>query len=156
MIPPSIQSFLDKRGIRFRAAEHEPRPTSQEIAATSHISGKHFAKTVVLKTGHGEFLLAVVPATEHLNLQRLSEWIGRGVELAGEQEFAAMFPDCEVGAMPPFGELYNLPVLVDGCLARSGKLAMSAGTHRDMIEMSWDDFRSVANARVIEHSALWH
>ena len=151
MIPPSISNYLAQRGVPFRAAHHPPGVTAQEIAAQAHISGKRFAKTVVLKRG-GEPILAVLPASERIDLQRLGDLLGGRVTLAAEDEQDRLFPGCERGAMPPLGALYRLPVVVDADLATEESIAFNGGTHADVIEMSWNDFVALASPRVIEYA----
>jgi len=128
--------------------------TAQEAAASAHVSGKRFAKTVVLRQ-RGQYVLAVLPADERVDLERLSALVGSTVTLASEEECDRLFPECERGALPPLGELYGLPVLADAHLARHEWICMSGGTHSDVIEMRWDDFRRVALPRVIDYGARW-
>jgi Ala-tRNA(Pro) deacylase len=113
------------------------------------ISGKELAKTIVLWTGE-EMILAVLPAPNHVRLDKLAAEVGKSVRLATEQEFSNLFPDCELGAMPPFGSLYNLPVYVDESLAADEAIVCNAGTHRDAIRMRYDTlfvWRSPGSAR---------
>jgi Ala-tRNA(Pro) deacylase len=111
------------------------------------ISGKELAKTVVLWTGE-EMILAVLPAPNHVRFDKLAAEVGKSVRLATEQEFSSLFPDCELGAMPPFGSLYSLPVYVDESLAADEAIVFNAGTHRDAIRMRYDDFVRLAKPRV--------
>jgi Ala-tRNA(Pro) deacylase len=152
MIPHNIEQYLQDRGVRYRTAAHAYRATAQETAAVSHISGRRFAKTVVLKRqADGRFVIALVPASEWVDLDELSEVIGTDVDLADERDFAGLFPDCEPGAMPPLGGLYGLPVYADACLAREGTVAVNGGTHTDVIELAWDAFVAAEHPRLIEH-----
>ena len=111
------------------------------------ISGKELAKTVVLLVGE-EMILAVLPAPNRVRLDKLAAEVGNPVRLATEQEFSSLFPDCELGAMPPFGSLYNLPVYVDESLAADEAIVFNAGTHRDAIRMRYDDFVRLTKPRV--------
>src|SRR5688572_2020788 len=96
-----LKEFLDQHHVKYLTIDHSPSYTAQEIAATAHISGKHLAKTVIVKIG-SQFIMVVIPATEHINFSQLKEWTGsKEVDLAKESEFKNKFPECEVGAMPP-------------------------------------------------------
>lgn len=150
MIPDQIRSYLEDGGVPFRAATHPCRMTAQRTAEAARISGKKFGKTVVLRQGD-HFVMAVVPANERVDLGALREVIGTGLTLVNEQELALLFPDCEVGAMPPFGGLYGLPVVVDACLARQDTVAINGGTHTDVIELRWDDFVEAEHPRIVSH-----
>jgi Ala-tRNA(Pro) deacylase len=148
MIPEPIRKFLDERHVPFRLEHHPLRVTAQEVAASAHISGKRFAKVVVLRCP--QYVLAVLPADEKVDLERLGRLLAHPVELASEAEFAGRFPGCEPGAMPPFGDLYGMPVIVDGHLAQKDWIAFSAGTHTDVIEMQWTDFEQLTHPHVLE------
>lgn len=126
---------------------HSPAFTAQAVAATLHVSGRELAKTVVLTAGTETFL-AVLPAHYHVDTKKLSALVGKPVRLATEDEFVALFPDCELGAMPPLGQLYNLTVFVDESLAADEEIVFNAGTHRDAIRMAYADFARLANPRV--------
>jgi len=126
---------------------HTTAYTAQGAAATMQISGKELAKTVVLWAGE-EMILAVLPGPNHVRLEKLGTELGKSVRLATEQEFSSLFPDCELGAMPPFGSLYNLPVYVDESLAADEAIVFNAGTHRDAIRIRYDDFVRLAKPRV--------
>lgn len=150
MIPNTIKSYLDEHRIAFHVATHSPRVTAQEIAATAHISGKRFAKTVVLKRD-GQYFLAAVPASESIDLDRFRRALGPSVDVATERELAPLFPDCETGAMPPLGGLFGLPVIADECLARAESIAVNGGTHTDVIELRWEDFVRAEHPRLLAH-----
>jgi Ala-tRNA(Pro) deacylase len=152
MIPAQIRSFLDERHVRFAVRAHPLRVTAQEIAQSAHVSGHRFAKVVVLRHGSGH-LMAVLPADERVDTDRLAELLGGQVTLATEDEFDELFPGCERGAMPPLGELYRMPVVADACLAAHESIAFSGGTHEDVIEMRWQDFQRIAHPRVVDYGA---
>jgi len=146
-ISTSLKSFLDENQIPYSVLTHTTAYTAQAAAATMQISGKELAKSVVLWAGE-EMILAVLPAPNHVRLEKLAAEVGNSVRLATEQEFSSLFPDCELGAMPPFGSLYNLPTYVDESLAADEAIVFNAGTHRDAIRMRYDDFVRVAKPRV--------
>lgn len=139
-IPARLKALLDKNSVRYTAITHSPAYTAQAAAEAMHVPGKELAKTVVLRAGEEETILAVLPASAHVNLRELSVVVGKPLRLATEKEFAGLFPDCELGAMPPFGELYNLPVYVDESLASDIEIVFNAGTHHEAIRMRFEDF----------------
>jgi Ala-tRNA(Pro) deacylase len=140
-ISTRLKSFLDENQIPYSVMTHMRAYTAQGAAATMQISGKELAKTVVLWTGE-EMILAVLPAPNHVRLDKLAAEVGKSVRLATEQEFSSLFPDCELGS------LYNLPVYVDESLAADEAIVFNAGTHRDAIRMRYDDFVRLAKPRV--------
>ena len=142
-----LKTFLDENQIPYSVVMHTTAYTAQGTAATLQISGKELAKSVVLWTGE-EMILAVLPAPHHVRLDQLGAEVGKPLRLATEQEFSSLFPDCEPGAMPPFGSLYNLPAYVDESLAADEAIVFNAGTHRDAIRMWYDDFVRVAKPQV--------
>ena len=146
-IPVRLKTFLDENQIPYSIVMHTTAYTAQGTAATLQISGKELAKSVVLWTGE-EMILAVLPAPNQVRLDQLGAEVGKSLRLATEQEFSSLFPDCEPGAMPPFGSLYNLPAYVDESLAADEAIVFNAGTHRDAIRMRYDDFVRVAKPQV--------
>lgn len=142
-----LKGFLDEAQIPYSVMTHTTAYTAQGAAAAMQISGRDLAKTVVLWAGD-EMILAVLPAPSHSRLDKLSVEVGQPLRLATEQEFNSLFPDCELGATPPFGSLYKLPVYVDESLGAHKAIVFNAGTHRHAIRMEYDDFVSLAKPRV--------
>jgi Ala-tRNA(Pro) deacylase len=142
-----LRDLLDEGNIRYRLMTHSPALTAQEGAATLHVPAKELAKTVVVRAGD-ETLLAVLPATCRISLKKLSAVVGKAFRLATEQELGSLFPDCEVGAMPPFGQLCGLPVYVDEALANDVEIVFNAGTHREAIRMRYADYCGLAKPSV--------
>jgi Ala-tRNA(Pro) deacylase len=142
-----LKSFLDENRVPYTLMSHSPAYTAQAAAATLHCPGRELAKSVVLRAGE-KMLLAVLPASYHVNLKKLGAIVGATLRLASEQEFAGLFPDCEPGAMPPFGNLYNLPTYVDESLAADEEIVFNAGTHRDAIRMPYADLARLAKPQV--------
>lgn len=142
-ISPRLKTLLDGNHIPYAAMAHTTAYTAHGAAATMKISGKELAKTVVLRAGE-DTILAVLPAAHHASLEKLSSLLGKPTRLATEQEFGALFPDCELGAMPPFGELYGLPIYVDESLAADEEIVFNAGTHHDAIRLRYEDFARLA------------
>ncbi|MBI4539082.1 MAG: YbaK/EbsC family protein [Gemmatimonadetes bacterium] len=143
-----LKDFLDSHRIKYVAIRHSTAYTSQEIAASAHIPGKELAKTVMVKVD-GRMAMAVLPASLRVDFDRLKQAAGAGrVELATEAEFKGMFPDCEPGAMPPFGNLYGMEVFADETLAEDEEIAFNAGSHTELIRLSYGDFERLAGPRV--------
>ena len=148
-----LMEFLADHHVKFVTISHSPAFTAQEIAATAHVPGKQLAKTVVVKID-GEVALAVLPATDMVSLERLRRATGAEmVELASEEEFGDLFPGCEVGAMPPFGNLWNLSVFVDQRLREDEQIAFNAGSFTELVQLSYSDFEALVDPTVIRLSA---
>jgi Ala-tRNA(Pro) deacylase len=135
-----LKEFLDRHSIEYVTITHSPAFTAQGIAASAHVPGKELAKTVVVKLGD-EVALAVLPAPYKVDFDLLKELAGvEDVQLATEEEFKDMFPGCEVGAMPPFGNLYGMKVFAADELAEDEEIAFNACSHTELIRMSYQDF----------------
>jgi len=147
-----LLDFLKEREVAFEMIVHPQAYTAQEIADRSHISGKQFAKTVMVKLD-GKMAMAVLPASKRLNFTLLKQVANaQEITLAAEQEFKDMFPDCDLGAMPPFGNLYGLEVYVAGSLGEVGEIAFNAGTHTELIKMSYQDFERIVQPKIARFS----
>jgi len=143
-----LKSFLDSNHVKYKTISHSPEYTAQEIAASAHIPGKDLAKTVIVKVD-GEFAMAVLPATRHLSLSRLKKAAGAGdAEIASEDEFEKLFPDCELGAMPPFGNLYDMPVFAAEQLTEDETIAFNAGSHSELVQLAYKDFDKLVHPKV--------
>ncbi len=139
-----IREHLAEQKVDFETQDHHIAFTSQEVAASEHVSGKAFAK-VVIAFADGEMAMLVLPAIHQVDLQKAAESIGASsVRLAEEREFSGRFPDCELGAMPPLGRLYDVPVYVDPALAAQDRIVFQGGTHATTIAMQYEDFERVA------------
>ena len=135
-----LESYLGARDIPFAHSVHRLAFTAQGVAQAEHISGRMVAKAVVL-LADGVFALAVLSADRLVDLRELRSLMGvKDLRLATEREIQFLFPDCELGAMPPFGNLYGLPVYVESSLTRQETIAFNAGTHHDVLHMKFDDF----------------
>src|SRR3990172_9252152 len=146
----AVETLLRERSIPFEVHHHPPAFTAQHLAACEHVPGKMVAK-VVIAFADERMLMLALPATTNVNLMKLAEATGtEHVRVARENEFAAVFTDCEVGAMPPFGNLYDLPVLVDRSLAEDEEILFPAGTHTDTIQMTYADFADLVHPRVAD------
>jgi Ala-tRNA(Pro) deacylase len=143
-----LKDYLDSQKVKYESVAHYETYTSQETAQSAHISGWELAKTVMVKIG-GKMAMAVLPASQKIDFALLKTAVGATVELATEQEFTDMFPDCEVGAMPPFGNLYGLQVYVAESLTRDKEIAFNAGSHIELIKLSYKDFSMLVKPTVI-------
>jgi len=145
-VPQRLKAFLDSSYVPYESLSHSTTYTAQGTATMMQISGKEVAKTVVLCAGAlgEETVLAVLPGPRHVKFDKLAAVVGKPVRLATEEEFSRLFPDCELGAMPPFGALYNLPVYVDESLAKDKQVIFNAGTHHDAVRMAYEDFVRLA------------
>ena len=144
MLIPRLQHFLETSHAHFQTIRHPRAITAQETAAAAHVSGHDLAKTVMVKLD-GRLAMVVLPACERLHLGRLRQALGAQVaEMAGEDEFRDVFPDCELGAMPPFGNLYDVDLYLDTRLAAHDEIAFNAGTHTDLVRMPRGEFEQLA------------
>ena len=139
-----LKAFLEENSVKFTVIQHSRAFTAQEIAGLTHIPGKELAKTVMVILA-GKVAMAVVPASHLVDFKSLSDVAGTPVELAGEGDFVGLFPNCDMGAMPPFGNLYNLPVYVSEPLAEDEFIAFSAGSHAEVIRLEYADFERLVN-----------
>ncbi len=137
-----VETYLQENDVSFEVIPHEQAFSAQEVAAAEHVTGHKFAKTVILKGG-GDAYMFVMPASRHVSMKKACEAVGTDVELATEAEMKQMFPDCEIGAEPPFGTLYDLPTYVDEHLAEREEIVFRAGTHDRTVKISYDDYASL-------------
>jgi Ala-tRNA(Pro) deacylase len=153
MIAERLKRYLDENRAGYEHHVHRAAYTAQQVAAEEHVPGRMLAKTVILNTGDG-FAMAVLPAPLRVDLNALRAALDKPeARLATEAEFASLFPDSETGAMPPFGNLYGMPVYADEALTRDQEIVFNAGTHRDTIHMRYDDFARLVQPQVL-HLAL--
>ncbi|NTW48634.1 MAG: YbaK/EbsC family protein [Chlorobiales bacterium] len=147
-----LRQFLDSNNIKYVLVTHSTAYTAQEVAQSAHISGKEIAKTVMVKLD-GKMAMAVLPASKKIDFDLLREASGASfVELATEDEFKDTFPDCELGAMPPFGNLYGMDVYVGVALANDDEIAFNAGSHTELIRLAYKDFEQLVKPKVVRIS----
>jgi len=145
-----LKAFLDENKVKYISIQHSSAYTAQEIAAIAHIPGKDLAKTVIIKID-GKMAMAVLPASYKVSFDNLKSALGvNEVRLAYEQEFMDKFPDCEVGAMPPFGNIYGMEVFVAESLAEEEEIAFNACNHTELIKMSFSDFEKLVKPKRIK------
>jgi Ala-tRNA(Pro) deacylase len=143
-----LKQFLEAEKVKYVTIRHSPAYTAQEIAESANIRGKELAKTVMVKLD-GTMAMAILPASEKVNLKLLKEAAGAGTaELAYEEEFRDRFPECEPGAMPPFGNLYGMKVFASESLAEDKEIAFNAGSHTELIRLAYKDFERLVQPKV--------
>jgi Ala-tRNA(Pro) deacylase len=144
----NVKEFLDNQGIDYEIILHRRADTARGTASASHIPASKLAKTVITKVD-GRLQMAVLPANRQLDLALLKATTGaRSVALASEAEFQSSFPGCEPGAMPPFGNMYGLPVWVDEEVAANAQMVFNAGTHTELVRLAYQDFARLVAPRV--------
>lgn len=146
----NLQKYLDDNQVKYLVVEHSPAYAALDVASSAHIAEWEVAKAVIVKLD-GKMAMAVLPATEKVDLAALAEATGtKRATKASEDEFKGLFADCQPGAMPPFGNLYGLPVYVDKSLGKNDLIAFNAGTHHTLIRMHYADFERLVQPRVAE------
>ena len=148
-----LREYLDKQKVPYEVLSHRQAFTAQEVAQAQHVPGRELAKVVMVRSG-GAFVMLVVPAPYRVDLERAKSAVGKTeLVLATEDEFTGLFPQCEAGAMPPFGNLYDLPVYVDRTLTRDEEIVFNAGTHTQTVKMKYDDFARLVQPKVVSVAA---
>jgi len=147
-IAKKLSAYLDEKKIRYERIVHSKAYTAQETAQAEHAPGKAFAKVVMVRADNRS-VMAVMPATHRLDLEQFKKLLrARSLRLATEEEFEKLFADCEVGAMPPFGNIYKLPVYVDQSLSDDENIVFNAGTHRESVKISFSDYQKLIRPQV--------
>jgi len=148
-IPKQLIDCLNESKVRYEILHHPEAVTAQRIAQAEHVKGRHHAKVVMVKSG-GQHLMTVLPADHQIDLEKVAKAIGKRASLDTEAEFKSLFPDCAVGAMPPFGYLYGVPTYVDKSLSQEDYIVFEAGTHTDAIKLSYRDYEKIVEPRVAD------
>lgn len=144
-----LKEYLDHQGIKYISIVHSPAYTALEVAASAHIPGKVLAKTVIVELDN-EMAMAVLPANRKVLVQDLREATRcERLKVASEEAFKQRFPDCEIGAMPPFGNLYGMEVFVAQSLSAAEDIAFNAGSHTEVIKMAYRDFERLVQPKVV-------
>ena len=146
-IPKTLIDCLNENKAQYEILRHAEAVTAQRIAQAEHVKGRHHAKVVIVKSGD-QHLMIVLPADHQIDLKKAEKTIGNTVSLSKEQEFKSRFSDCAIGAMPPFGNLYNLPTYVDKHLSEQEYIVFEAGTHTDAIKVSYRDYEKIVKPKV--------
>ena len=146
-----LEKFMEDHGVKYNVVLHRPTPSSSKTAQVSHISGHNLAKAVVLKD-EGGYALAVLPASRHVRLNALQEWLNRNFSLASEEELGEIFIDCDLGAIPPVGDAYGLQVLVDNSLSEAQDVYIEGGDHKSLLHLTGKEFEHLMEHA--EHGAF--
>jgi Ala-tRNA(Pro) deacylase len=146
-VPERLIDCLNQSKVQYEILHHPEAVTAQRIAQAEHVKGRHHAKVVMIKSGE-QHLIMVLPADHQIDLEKVEKAIGKAVSLDKEQDFKSLFPDCAIGAMPPFGNLYGVPTYVDEHLADQDYIVFEAGTHTDAIKMRYRDYEKIVNPKV--------
>lgn len=147
-----LKNYLDQNQVKYVTIKHSVAFTAQEIAASAHVAGKEFAKTVIILI-NGKMAMAVLPASYQVDFDLLKEMLGtKNVSLASEAEFLSLFPGCQPGAMPPFGKLYNMDVFVAEALTENEEIAFNAGSHTELVRMKYPDYERLARPNILKFS----
>ncbi|NLW50657.1 MAG: YbaK/EbsC family protein [Candidatus Brocadiaceae bacterium] len=134
-----VEAFLSEKGVEFRLERHEQAFSAQEVAASEHVTGHMFAKTVIVKDGETACML-VLPASRHVDMRAAGDMLGGPVRLAEEPELKVLFPDCQIGAEPPFGSQYGMDTCMDESLSTRDEIVFRAGTHDRTVRMRYEDY----------------
>ena len=146
-IPKRLIDCLNENKVQYEILHHPEAVSAQRIAQAEHVKGRHHAKVVMIKSGD-QHVMMVLPADHQIDLEKAEKAIGKVVSLDKEQEFKSLFPDCAIGAMPPFGNLYGLSTYMDKHLAEQEYIVFEAGTHTDAIKMSYRDYETIVKPKV--------
>ena len=150
-----LKTYLDDNNIKYVSIIHSQAYTAQQTAESAHIPGKEMAKTVMVKVDN-DLAMLVLPASEKADLDLVKGAINAdSVQLASEGEFKDLFPNCEIGAMPPFGNLYGMPVYVEESLSRDKNIAFNAGSHTELIKLSYNDYERLVKPKVVRISSSY-
>jgi Ala-tRNA(Pro) deacylase len=146
-IPKQLIDCLNESKVHYEILHHPEAVTAQRIAQAEHVKGRHHAKVVIIRSGEQRMIM-VLPADHQIDLEKVEKMLGKAASLDKEQDFKSLFPDCAIGAMPPFGNLYGLPTCVDKSLAEQDYIVFEAGTHSDAIKMSYRDYEKIVKPRI--------
>ena len=148
-IPKQLINCLNESGVSYEILQHPEAMTAQRVAQVEHIKARHQAKVVMVKSD-GKHLMTVIPADRRIDLLKVEKLTGKPASLETEQDFKSIFPDCAVGAMPPFGNLYGLATYVDERLTQQDYIVFEAGTHTDAIKLSYSDYEKIVRPQVAD------
>ncbi len=149
MSPKLLRAYLNEAHVDYTMQAHRPAFSSSRIAEAAHVPGRELAKVVIVSLDN-RLVMAVLPSTQHINLAHMRELTGAlNVRLAHEEEFAVRFDQCELGAMPPFGNLYDMEVFVDESLTQDDVISFNACTHTEIMTMAYEDFERLVRPRVL-------
>jgi Ala-tRNA(Pro) deacylase len=148
-IPKQLINYLNESGVAYEILQHPEAVTAQRVAEAEHVKARQQAKVVMVKSDQ-QHLMTVIPADRRIDLQKVEKLTGKPASLETEQDFKSIFPDCAVGAMPPFGILYGLPTYVDRRLTQEEYIVFEAGTHTDSIKLKYPDYEKIAKSQIAD------
>jgi Ala-tRNA(Pro) deacylase len=154
-IPERLIECLNERNVQYEVVHHPEAFTAQRVAEVEHVKAEHYAKVVMVKAGE-QHLMVVLPADRRVDLEKVEQITGRTASLDTESEFRTLFPDCAVGTMPPFGNLYGLPTYVDKSLVQEDFIIFEAGTHTDSIKLSYPAYEKIAKPQIADLAMQAH
>jgi Ala-tRNA(Pro) deacylase len=154
-IPKRLIECLTKNNVRYEILHHTEAFSAQRIAEAEHVKAEHHAKVVMVRSG-AEHLMVVVPANRRVDLEKVEQITEDTVSLDTESEFRSFFPDCQVGTMPPFGNLYDLPTFVDTSLTHEDYIVFEAGTHTEAIKLSYADYQQIVKPQIADLTVKVH
>ncbi|MCK4422144.1 YbaK/EbsC family protein [candidate division WOR-3 bacterium] len=146
-ISQKLKDLLDEHGVEYEVEKHRELFTAQEVAASEHITGYEFAKVVILKAD-GKFIMAVVPAPYDVSIDKIKALGYKKVEIASEEDFKDLFSECDTGAMPPFGNLYDIPFYVDEFFKKEEEIVFNSGTHTETVKIKREDYERLVGGDV--------
>lgn len=147
---PKLREFLDSNHVKYVLISHSTAYTASEIAASAHVRGKDLAKTVIVELD-GKMAMAVLPSSYHIDFDKLAKAAGASkASLAWEPEFGGLFPGCDVGSMPPFGNLYGMDVFVAKPLTDDEEIAFNAGSHTELVQLAYKDFERLVRPKIAD------
>jgi Ala-tRNA(Pro) deacylase len=144
----NLQSFLDEKGVAYRTSRHETAFTASGLAQAEHVPGRKVIKPVIVNAD-GQFVMLALPASHKIDFEELKRQLEANyVSMASEEQLSRLFPDCELGAVPPIGRLYGMTTLMDESLIADDRVTFQAGTHEDAVTMTLADYRRIAQPEV--------
>jgi len=151
-----VKEYLDQKKVKYQVCSHRPTFTAQQMAAEEHVPGMDVAKPVIIQAD-GKYYMCVLPACCKVDLEMLRSALDAGeIQLADEKEMAKLFPDCELGAEPPFGNLFNMPTLMDDTLGKDGFIVCQAGKHDQALRINLQDYEKLVHPQVMHFSYHLH
>lgn len=150
MSSKKLAEYLTSNHVQYKMIPHSEAYTASETSQVAHVSPRNLAKTVIVRTPE-KMIMVVVESDHQLDLKKLRKAIHEShLDIAKETEFTDEFPDCEMGAMPPFGNLYGMEVFVSDVLAKDDRIAFNAGSHTELFEISFEDFKKLTKPKIIQ------
>lgn len=153
---PQLEELLQEHQVSYELRHHEKCMTARQLAEVEHINPHQVAKVIVMRSPKQQYYMMVLPADYTIDMKAVHSMLGENLTFATEQEMQGLFPDCEVGAMPPFGSLYNMNLIVERDLADDAEIEFNAGSHEDAIRMSYADWSQVAQPAVAHFGTVRH